>query len=97
MMMHSTVLLRAEVKALQEANEVKKRRERKKKRRIAQGGSLTIQEGVELLQRDQIEGRGVVEERQPETSRAKQPRCSICGSTGYNVCTCQRHQESINN
>ncbi|KFY15625.1 hypothetical protein V492_01867 [Pseudogymnoascus sp. VKM F-4246] len=42
MMMHSAVLLKAEVKALQAANEQKKRRERKRKRRIMQGGSLSV-------------------------------------------------------
>jgi hypothetical protein len=41
-MMHLAVLLKAKVKALQEANQIKKRRERKRKRRIMQGGSLTV-------------------------------------------------------
>ncbi|KFY69607.1 hypothetical protein V496_00098 [Pseudogymnoascus sp. VKM F-4515 (FW-2607)] len=49
-MMHSAVLLKAEVKALQAANEQKKRRERKRKRRIMQGGSLSVQEGEDILQ-----------------------------------------------
>ena len=44
------VLLKAEVKALQEANQAKERRKRKQKKRIVQGGSLTIQEGEELLE-----------------------------------------------
>jgi hypothetical protein len=46
--MHSTVLLKVEVKALQ-ANEQKNRRERKRKRRIIQGGSLSVQEGEDIL------------------------------------------------
>ena len=97
MMMHSAVLLRAEVKVLQEANRVKKRRERKQKKRIAQGGSLTIQEGEELAQRGQIEVERVVEEKQLKTSKAKQSRCSICGNSGHNARTCQQHQESASN
>jgi hypothetical protein len=48
-MMHSAILLKAEVKALQAANEQKKRRERKRKRCIMQGGSLSIQEGEDIL------------------------------------------------
>ena len=48
-MIHSAVLLKAEVKALQEANRVKKQRERKRKKRIVQGGSLTIQEGEDIV------------------------------------------------
>jgi hypothetical protein len=39
--MHSAVLLKVEVKALA-ANEQKKRRERKRKRHIMQGGSLSV-------------------------------------------------------
>jgi hypothetical protein len=48
-MVHSAILLKAEVKALQEANQAKKRRERKRKRRIYQGGSLTVEEGEEII------------------------------------------------
>jgi hypothetical protein len=47
--MHSAVLLKAEVKALQEANQAKKCRARKRKVRILHRGSLTIQEGEELV------------------------------------------------
>jgi hypothetical protein len=54
-MMHSAVLLKAEVKALQMANEQKKRRERKRKRRIMQGGSLSIQEGEDIVQSAKVE------------------------------------------
>ncbi|KFY93588.1 hypothetical protein V500_03643 [Pseudogymnoascus sp. VKM F-4518 (FW-2643)] len=55
MMMHSAVLLKAEVKALQAANEQKKRRERKRKRRIMQGGSLSVQEGEDILQTTEVD------------------------------------------
>jgi hypothetical protein len=44
-MAHSFILLKAEVKALQEANALKKKRASKQKRRIHLGGSLTIEEG----------------------------------------------------
>jgi hypothetical protein len=54
-MMHSAVLLKVEVKALQVANEQKKRRERKRKRHIMQGGSLSIQEGEDILQSAEVE------------------------------------------
>jgi hypothetical protein len=47
-MMHSAVLLKAEVKALQVANEQKKRRERKRKRRIMQGGSLSVRDAEDI-------------------------------------------------
>ena len=48
--MYSAILLKAEVKALQEANQAKKHRARKRKVRIQNRGSLTIQEGEELVQ-----------------------------------------------
>ncbi|KFZ24613.1 hypothetical protein V502_00907, partial [Pseudogymnoascus sp. VKM F-4520 (FW-2644)] len=54
-MMHSAVLLKAEVKALQAANEQKKRRERKRKRCIMQGGSLSVQEGEDILQTAEVD------------------------------------------
>jgi hypothetical protein len=52
-MVHSAILMKAEIKALQEANQAKKRRERKRKRRILQGGSLTVEEGEELVRNTQ--------------------------------------------
>ena len=48
-MMHSAILLKVEVKALQVVNEQKKRRERKRKRRIMQGGSLSIRDAEDIL------------------------------------------------
>ncbi|KFY94085.1 hypothetical protein V500_03418 [Pseudogymnoascus sp. VKM F-4518 (FW-2643)] len=53
--MHSAILLKAEVKALQAANEQKKRRERKRKRRIMQGGSLSVREGEDILQTAEVD------------------------------------------
>jgi hypothetical protein len=49
-MAHSFTLLKAEVKVLQEANALKKKRANKRKRRIYQGGSLTVEEGQEIVQ-----------------------------------------------
>jgi hypothetical protein len=63
-MVHLATLLKAKIKALQEANEAKKRRQRKQKRRILQGGSLTVEEGQELVQGTQAQ--------QEESGRATQ-------------------------
>ncbi|KFY29070.1 hypothetical protein V491_00203 [Pseudogymnoascus sp. VKM F-3775] len=60
-MMHSAVLLKAEVKALQAANEQKKRRERKRKRRIMQGGSLSVREGEDILQSAEVDAQVRIE------------------------------------
>jgi hypothetical protein len=83
-MAQSAVLLKAEIKALQEANQIKKRRERKRKRRIMQGGSLIVQDGEDLVQNaaanDQI--------RQEIRSRSAQPRrYGKYKNTGHNART----------
>ena len=98
-MMHSAVLLKAEVKALQAANEQKKRRERKRKRRIMQGGSLSVREGEDMLQSAEVEAQvrtEVVSERSRQVgSTGRQKRCGICGIMGHNSRTCARHEDSI--
>jgi hypothetical protein len=98
-MMHSAVLLKAEVKALQAANEQKKRRERKRKRRIMQGGSLSVREGEDIVHSAEVEAQ-VRTEVASESSRqvgstGRQKRCGICGIMGHNARTCERRQESI--
>jgi hypothetical protein len=95
-MMHSATLLKAEVKALQEANQVKKRRERKRKRRIMQGGSLTVREGEEIVQSAAINAQIRQEIIRSESLEGKQRRCGLCNNTGHNARTCAKHQESSN-
>ena len=97
--MHSAVLLKAEVKALQAANEQKKRRERKRKRRIMQGGSLSIREGEDILQSAEVDAQ-IQTEVASETawqvgSKGRQRRCGLCGNMGHNARTCERRQESV--
>lgn len=98
LMVHSATLLKAEVKVLQEANQVKKRRERKRKRRIYQGGSLTIKEGEELVRGTQTQQ----EEQEEDTivtrgpqSKTKRRRCGLCNQVGHNARTCEVPQDSI--
>jgi hypothetical protein len=83
-MMHSAVLLKAEVKALQAANEQKKRRERKRKRRIMQGGSLSVQEGEDILQTAEVDAQVQTEAAQQVGSKGRQKRCGLCGIMGHN-------------
>jgi hypothetical protein len=98
-MMHSAVLLKAEVKALQAANEQKNKRERKRKRRIMQGGSLSIREGEDILQSAEVDAQIRTEvaskATQQEGSKGRQRHCGLCGNTGHNARTCERHQDSI--
>src|SRR5450432_3409861 len=95
-MMHSAVLLKAEVKALQEANQAKKHRARKQKRRILQGGSLTIQEGEELVQDASIRQEEGSKAREAQGQEGQRRRCRICNQVGHNARTCEKVQESIN-
>jgi hypothetical protein len=98
-MMHSAVLLKAEVKALQAANEQKKRRERKRKRRIMQGGSLSVREGEDILQSAEVDAQvrtEVASEGSRQVgSKGRQKHCGLCGVMGHNSRTCQRHEDSI--
>ena len=95
---HSAVLLKAEVKALQEANQAKERRKRKQKKRIVHTGSLTIQEGEELIEniaiqaqiQKEVAGRIV----RPDGSEGKQRRCGNCNQFGYNSRTCKGIEDS---
>ena len=95
----ASLQLKAEVKALQAANEQKKRRERKRKRRIIQGGSLTVREGEDILQSAEVDAQ-VCTEVASETARqvgstGRQRRCGRCEKIGHNARTCERRQESI--
>ena len=100
-MVHSAVLLKAEVKILQEANGAKERRKRKQKKHIAQGGSLTVQEGEQLIEngviqaqiQNEVAGRVV----RPDGSASKQRRCRNCNQFGHNIRTCKGIEDSICN
>jgi len=93
---HSAILLKAEVKALQEANQVKKRRERKRKKCILQGGSLTVEEGEEIVQSTQTQGEEVDRATQAQGLEGRRRRCSLCNRVGHNACTCKQYQDAIN-
>jgi len=87
--MHTAVLLKEEVKALQAANAMKQRRKRKTKKRLQESGVLTVQEGQDIAQQAAVEEQIRMEMRQQKGS---QRRCRSCGKTGHNTRTCERHQ-----
>jgi hypothetical protein len=89
--MHAAVLLRDEVKELQAANAMKKRRQKRRKKRIQEAGVLTVQEGQDIIQNAAVE-----EQIRMETRRTQgaQRRCGRCKEVGHNARTCARHQES---
>ena len=91
---YSAPLLKTEVKALQAANQVKTRKERKRKHRIAQEGGLSIRTGQEILEDAEVEAQ-IEQEGQrfivrPDGSEAKQRRCGNCNEFGHNMRTCAR-------
>ena len=53
--MHTAVLLQEEVKELQAANVMKKRRQKRKKKRIQEAGVLTVREGQDIIQNAAVE------------------------------------------
>jgi hypothetical protein len=93
-MMHSAVLLKAEVEGLQKANQAKNQRRKQQRKQIQQGGVLTVQEGQDILTQSAIEEQ-ISQEIRQETGphqriEMKQRRCGTCGETGHNVRTCQK-------
>jgi len=94
--MHRLALLEGEVVALRKANQELSRRRRTKKRRIQDGGSLTIQDGQDL--QAQIDATQQLEEETRQYSgrtrrvETRRRRCRICGEVGHNARTCQNNR-----
>jgi hypothetical protein len=88
-MAYSAALLKAEVKALQEANQAKNRRARKRKKRIQHSGSLTIEEGENIVQNAAIEAQI---RQEIASGGGSQRRCGSCNKIGHNSRTCERRQ-----
>jgi hypothetical protein len=96
---HELALLRAENATLRAANHELSRRRRTKKRRLQEGGSLTLQDaqglGVQIGPRSQIQV--VVEQSRDRTVATPQlrRRCRLCGEHGHNVRTCLNREETL--
>ena len=90
-------MLKAENQSLRQANEALSKRQKAKKTRLWQGGSLSQQEAEDL--QDDRDVRQQVEQemkasggRKPrEETRAQ--RCSNCRETGHNARTCEIIEE----
>ncbi|RKK17113.1 hypothetical protein BFJ66_g18036, partial [Fusarium oxysporum f. sp. cepae] len=90
--MHQMALLRSENQILRQENEILSRRRRAKKKRLRQGGSLTLAEGQSLQDQKEVDvqleeesRRNGGRRRRPET---KERRCGVCGKTGHNARRC---------
>ncbi|CAG8971612.1 hypothetical protein HYALB_00008005 [Hymenoscyphus albidus] len=90
-------LLRAENATLRTANDQLSRRRRTKKRRLQEGGSLTLQDAQDLgvLSNVDSQEQVVLVENSNCTSPSLVPRrrCGLCGKHGHNIRTCQKGEE----
>jgi hypothetical protein len=90
-------LFYAEVSLLRKANEGLSKRRRAKKKRVQLGGSLSIQEGQDLIDQRAINEQVAQETRQSSRrirgSRAKIRCCGVCGKPGHNARTCAEDAE----
>jgi hypothetical protein len=93
--MHEVVLLRDQVRNLEEANRILSRRRRAKRTRLQKGGSITVQDASQVIDQMDVNTQVVAElSRSGGRGRSIRPgvrRCGICGNTGHNARTCQEH------
>jgi hypothetical protein len=99
--MHETALLRAENRELRQANEILSRRRRAKRTRLQNRGSMTIQEGQDLIDQMDVDTQVLAESSrsggQGSSARPRVRRCGTCGKTGHNARTCQEGIEASGN
>jgi len=90
---HNNTLLATELRALRKANEALSKRRRAKKTRIRQGGSLTVEDGEDLLSQKEAQEQAAKDIRENRGGDEARPatvrRCSKCGKPGHNARTCQ--------
>lgn len=92
--MHRLALLQSENHELRRANERLSRRRRTKKKRLQDGGSLTLQEGERLQSQlnanEQLQNETRTHSGRKRRVETRARRCRTCGKTGHNSRTCQK-------
>ena len=90
---HANTLLAAEVHSLRKANEALSKRWRARKALIRKGGVLSVEDGHDILEQENVEDQIRCDEFTNGDSSARRQatirRCSKCGSASYNARTCQ--------
>lgn len=93
--MHRLTLVEEEVEHLRTANRDLSKRRKAKRSRIRLGGSLTVAEGEDLLDQDDVDIQlGQEMQQHSAHSRASAPRarrCGNCKNTGHNARTCKEY------
>jgi hypothetical protein len=94
--MHGAVILARENQELRAANEKQVKNSKRSKKQMPHQGSLTIEEGAQLLQAAQMADEAMEEVNLPEASDALNtrqrapPRCSNCHLIGHKRTQCMQ-------
>ena len=93
MIVHSQMLMAAQIAKLQAANKAASERKARKRKRIQHGGALSQQEAEEIIERRDaealVEAERCEERVQAGGSSKGIRRCKICGEAGHNKRTCK--------
>lgn len=92
------VLMQEEISRLRKANEAATKRRGRKRKYIQTEGTLSIDEGMQLVAHTRVDG-GEQSEigdggGSSESRPKKQRRCGNCGKPGHNARTCQEDEET---
>ena len=97
MAIKNAAILQGENTALRAANTRRKQQQKTRRKVIANGGTLTIGEGLNKLDMSQSQQQSLddaqMAEEQVEALRPKKraaPKCSLCGSLEHNARTCPK-------
>lgn len=97
MMAHSLVLMRNQVAELQAANQAATRRKSRKRKRVQQEATLTVEEGVRLTALKEFaarsDGRKAKKKARSAECEPTQRRCGKCRETGHNRTTRKKDVE----
>ncbi|APA10757.1 hypothetical protein sscle_06g055270 [Sclerotinia sclerotiorum 1980 UF-70] len=90
---YTNTLLTAEIHNLRKANEALSKRRRVKKALIRKGGALSVGNGHDILEQENVDDQIRRDEYTNDDSSTRRQatirRCSKCGSTSHNARTCQ--------
>jgi hypothetical protein len=96
-MIHTGVLLRAEVASLRKANEAATERRKRQKKYVQKEGKLTKGDGIAVLEQagvdKQIEGETRQSKRRKTGGAPRQRRCGRCRETGHDSRNCEQAEE----
>jgi hypothetical protein len=94
MAMHGAAILARENSELRAANAKQKRKRETKRAYISQGEGLTVEEGMNRVQRAAEEERELVEQADSRPRKRAVQQCSVCGILGHTARTCSQRIRS---